>query len=33
VHKEFAHNGAIDIPGPEADRLVKLAKTLNVFIL
>ena len=32
-HKEFAHHVAIDIPGPETDRLGKLAKKWGVFIM
>src|SRR5664279_4154916 len=32
-HEEFAHTVAIDIPGPETDRLGKLAKKWGVFIM
>lgn len=32
-HAEFARTCAIDIPGPETDRLGKLARACNVFIM
>lgn len=32
-HKEYAHNCAITIPGPETDRLGELAKAHNVYIM
>ncbi|WP_031469537.1 nitrilase-related carbon-nitrogen hydrolase [Sciscionella sediminilitoris] len=32
-HTEYAHHCAIDVPGPETDRLGELARTWNVYIL
>jgi len=32
-HAEFARNCAIDIPGPETDRLGRLARSWGVFIM
>ncbi len=32
-HTEFAHTGAIDIPGPETDQLGALAREWGVFIM
>ena len=32
-HTEFARNCAIDIPGPETDRLGRLARNWGVFII
>ncbi|WJR36136.1 nitrilase-related carbon-nitrogen hydrolase [Mycobacteroides immunogenum] len=32
-HAEYAHTCAIDIPGPETDRLAQLAKANNIYIL
>ena len=32
-HADFAHNCAIDIPGPETEELAKIAKEFDVYLM